>query len=100
VLAPLTTAVWGLGTLTSNYKGPTNGVLPRSPYFNQCIDRLHQVLPKGWISPPKWAWLWSRDRLWGDSLFKYLSCRRETARVLKSVEILSAAAQLYEKSHL
>jgi len=31
---------------------------------------------------------------------KWLSCRRETARALKSVEILSAAAQLYEKSHL
>jgi len=29
-----------------------------------------------------------------------ISCRRETARRLKSVEILSAAAQLYEKSHL
>ena len=29
-----------------------------------------------------------------------LSCRRETARRLKSVEILLAAAQLYEKSHL
>jgi len=31
---------------------------------------------------------------------KLLSCRRKTARALKSVEILSAAAQLYEKSHL
>ena len=31
---------------------------------------------------------------------KQLSCRRETARALKSVEILSAAAQLYEKSPL
>jgi len=31
---------------------------------------------------------------------KYLSYHRETARALKSVEILPAAAQLYEKSYL
>jgi len=31
---------------------------------------------------------------------KWLSYHRGTARRLKSVEILSAAAQLYEKSHL
>jgi len=31
---------------------------------------------------------------------KYLSYRRGTVRRLKSVEILSAAAQLYKKSHL
>jgi len=34
------------------------------------------------------------------NLDKQLSYRRGTARRLKSVEILSAAAQLYEKSHL
>jgi len=31
VFALLMTAVWGLGTLASNYKGPTNGVAARSP---------------------------------------------------------------------
>jgi len=36
VLVPLT-AVWGLGTLASNYKGPRNGVPPRSPYFNHWV---------------------------------------------------------------
>ena len=32
--------------------------------------------------------------------YKKLSCRSGTARRTMSVEILSAAAQLYEKSHL
>jgi len=31
LLVPLTKAVWGLGTLAGNYKGPRNGV---PPYFN------------------------------------------------------------------
>jgi len=30
LLVPLT-AVWGLGTLNSNFYGPRNGVPPRSP---------------------------------------------------------------------
>jgi len=60
VLATLTTVVWGLGTLASNYKRPTNGV----PLTLTTADRLYHVLPKGRISPPKWAWLGSRDRFW------------------------------------
>jgi len=32
-LLVLLTVVWGLGTLTSNYKGPKNGVFPRSALF-------------------------------------------------------------------
>jgi len=35
VLVPLR-AVWGLGTLASNYKGPKNGIPRVPPYFNHC----------------------------------------------------------------